>query len=87
MTLALQIIERDIELKVFQKKVGRDSCLIATGISCPGETFSRQLPEKTVCFHLSLSLLYETPKMQSSRLKVVEDIKLLFNSYQILITW
>ena len=47
------MIERDIELTFFQKKVVRDSRLIATETSCPGEAFCGELIEETVCFHLS----------------------------------
>ena len=68
----------------------RDSCSIATASSCPRESFRGQLPEKTFSSHLSSNLLNETPKGQSSRLKVVEDLKLSFDSYRNLVfrlTW
>ena len=71
----------------FQKKIVRDSRLIASEISFPMETFLRKTTRKSVCFHLSLSLLNETPKRQSSRMKVVEDVKLSFHCYRILVSW
>ena len=83
---ALQTIERDIELTFFQKKVSRGSRLIATETLCPWKSFRGQLLEETVCLHLSLSLLNETPKYHSSRLKVVEDLQLSFDSYQNLVS-
>ena len=43
---ALQIIERDDELTLSQKKIVRDSRLTATETSCPGITFYGQLPYK-----------------------------------------
>ena len=49
-----------------------------------------RLLEKTACFHLSLSLLNETSKWYSSRMKVVWDLKLSFDRYQNLVsrrTW
>ena len=49
-----------------------------------------RLLEKTVCLHLSLSLLNETSKWYSSRMKVVWDLKLSFDRYQNLVsrrTW
>ena len=45
--------------------------LIATETSCPGEIVCGQLLEKRVCFYLSLSLLNETPKGQSSQLRLL----------------
>ena len=41
---------------------------------------------KTFSFHLLSSLLNETPKPQSFQIKVVEDIKLSFDSYRILVS-
>ena len=81
------MFERDIELTLVQKKVVRRSRSIATENSCPVETFCGQLLEKAVCFHLSLSLLNETPKGQSFRLKVVEDPKVLFDRCRNLVSW
>ena len=54
------------DITFFQPIVVRDSRLIATETSCPRETVCGQLLEKTVCFHLSLCLLNETPKGESS---------------------
>ena len=55
--------------------------------SFPVETFLRTTTRKTVCFHLSLSLLNETSKRQPSRMKVVEDVKLSFHCNRILVSW
>ena len=75
------------KLLFFQTKVVGDSLLIATENSCPGETFCGQLLEKTDIFRMSLSLLNETPKGQSSRLAAVDNLKLSFDRYRMSVSW
>ena len=64
-------MEGSKEITFFSDEVVEDPVSIATGTSSPGTTFCRQPPEKTVCFHLSSTLLAEIPKRQSFRMKVV----------------
>ena len=49
--------------------------------------FLRTTTRQTVCFHLPLSLLNETAKGQSFRLKVDEDPNVSFDRYRILESW
>ena len=58
---------------------------IATKTSFLVKRFADNYQKKS-CFHLSLSLLNETPKRQTFQIKVVEDLKLSFDSYQILVS-
>ena len=78
-------MKRSKEITFFLTEVVGESLSIATENLCPGETYCGQLPEKTVRFHLSSNLSSETPKRESFGMKVVQDLKLLFDRYQILV--
>ena len=58
----------------FSNGVFEDPGSVATETASPGTMFCHHLPEKTVCFHLLSSLLNETRKRPSFRMKVVEDL-------------
>ena len=74
----------------FSNEDVKDPGSIAPGTACAGTMFCEQLPEKTVCFYLMSSLLNETRKRPSLRMKVVEDLKLSYDRYRNLVsqrTW
>ena len=66
-------------------KFVEDARSIASETSCPGTTFPTTT-RKIFSFHLLSSLMNETPKPESFQIKVVEDIKLSFDSYRILVS-
>ena len=83
---AIKGIEQSKDMTIFfQMKIVEDSRSIASETSFPGTTFSANY-QKTVCFHLMSSLLDETPKRPSLRMKVVEDLKLLYDRYRNLVS-
>ena len=73
-------MNRDIETTFLKMKFVEDFRLIATKTSRNGKSFCGQLPEK-----LSLSLLNGKSKWHTFRMKDVENFKLSFDSYQILV--
>ena len=79
-------MEQRKEITFFPNEVVEDPGSVASGTACPGTFFYQQLPEKTVCFYLLLSLLNETRKRPSFRMMVVEDLKLWYDRYQNLVS-
>ena len=64
-------MEPSNEITFFLSKVVGDSPSIATENFCPAETIRGQLPEKQSASICHQTLLSETPKRQSFRVKVV----------------
>ena len=64
-------MEQSNEITIFLTKVVGDSRSMATESFCPAETIRALLPEKQSASICRQTLLSETPKQQSFRMKVV----------------